>query len=573
MDKLQELLARLNDEKNPLNDEEMVELRGLLAERAEELKGEDTDEALAELREIATNVKAIDTEVTARAEAAEKRAQERDELLSEIAPVAEETPAEGSEGEGEEGTEGGSETPAEGTPAEGTEGTPAEGEEGTEGTPAEGEQPQSQAASAGLPRPGQIRAPQRQRARESEAHNGMPAIVAAGEVQGFSAGQRIESPEAAGEAFAKKAMSLMGVKGGKYPVMSVVADYPEERVLTADAGRNLQLIQNVISPQAIVAAGGLCAPVEASYDLFNPSVTDRPVRDALARFAADRGGIRFIEPPRLTDLNAGITIWTAANDENPAAPATKPCVTIACGDEITVTVDAIPLCIQVGNFSRRTFPEQFATWYQLGLAAHARVAEGNLLDRIGDLSTAVTEAQVLGAARDLLEQYGRLAAQYRSRHRTAANARLTVLLPSWVREAIRADLALQMPGDNRMEAADAEIERFFTARNLDVSWYLDSEPGAGQVAGAQAAGAGNAWFATAVGYVFAPGTFMFLDGGTLDLGVDIRDSALNSTNDVKAFMETFENVAFTGVEALKVTSTICVSGEASALSNAASCAA
>jgi hypothetical protein len=69
---------------------------------------------------------------------------------------------------------------------------------------------------------------------------------------------------------------------------------------------------------------------------------------------------------------------------------------------------------------------------------------------------------------------------------------------------------------------------------------------------------------TFVWYLFSEGSFLFLDGGTLDLGV-IRDSTLVGTNDYKMFVETFENVALVGVESLQVTSTINVNGVAAAL--------
>jgi hypothetical protein len=67
-----------------------------------------------------------------------------------------------------------------------------------------------------------------------------------------------------------------------------------------------------------------------------------------------------------------------------------------------------------------------------------------------------------------------------------------------------------------------------------------------------------------VWYLFAEGTFLFLDGGTLDLGI-IRDSTLVGTNDYKMFVETFENVAKVGIESLAITSTISVNGVAAAL--------
>jgi hypothetical protein len=64
--------------------------------------------------------------------------------------------------------------------------------------------------------------------------------------------------------------------------------------------------------------------------------------------------------------------------------------------------------------------------------------------------------------------------------------------------------------------------------------------------------------------MFAEGSFLFLDGGTLDLGV-IRDSTLVGTNDYKMFVETFEGLAFVGVESLKVVSTISINGARAAL--------
>jgi hypothetical protein len=80
----------------------------------------------------------------------------------------------------------------------------------------------------------------------------------------------------------------------------------------------------------------------------------------------------------------------------------------------------------------------------------------------------------------------------------------------------------------------------------------------------QAAGALNEFPDTFKWFLFAEGTFLFLDGGTLDLGI-IRDSTLVGTNDYKMFVETFEAVAKVGIESLKITSTINVNGVAAAL--------
>ena len=55
--------------------------------------------------------------------------------------------------------------------------------------------------------------------------------------------------------------------------------------------------------------------------------------------------------------------------------------------------------------------------------------------------------------------------------------------------------------------------------------------------------------------LFVTGTFQFLDGGRLDLGV-VCDSVLDATNDYETFLETFESVAFRGNEVYQVQSVL-----------------
>jgi len=121
-----------------------------------------------------------------------------------------------------------------------------------------------------------------------------------------------------------------------------------------------------------------------------------------------------------------------------------------------------------------------------------------------------------------------------------------------------ADLALSMPGDSTLNAY-SEIDGYLSARGIVVSYALDQN-----VYGAQGAAALLEFADSFTWYIFAEGTFLFLDGGTLDLGI-IRDSSLVGTNDYKMFIETFEGVAKVGIESLAVTSTINVNGAAAAL--------
>jgi hypothetical protein len=115
--------------------------------------------------------------------------------------------------------------------------------------------------------------------------------------------------------------------------------------------------------------------------------------------------------------------------------------------------------------------------------------------------------------------------------------------------------------DLTFNLSDATIDSFFRARNINVSWFIDGE--SGQIMGAQAAGTPVTFPTELVWYLFSEGTFLFLDGGTLDLGL-VRDSQLNSTNDYQIFLETFEGVAKIGIESLRVTSPVEIAGASAA---------
>ena len=387
------------------------------------------------------------------------------------------------------------------------------------------------------------------------------AITAGADIPGYTAGSALSDMKAVAEAMSKRLHGLRRVNGGdgeQHIVASITTQYSEDRTLTQDAEANWDKIQAVSSPEAIVASGGHSAPFTVKYDIFGVGTTERPVRDCLPRFQADRGGIRFITPPVLSDYDNAVGVWTNVVDTAPDT-ATKASLTVSAATENTVATDAVTLQLQFGNLMTRAYPELIARHNELGLIQHAREAETQILTRLTALSTAVTSTSLIGMGRDFLVQLGRAAAQYRGRHRLAADFPLRAIIPAWVKDAMAADLTIAAPGDNTLNAY-AEIDGFIASRGINPCYTLDGSA----MTGSQGANAMNEFTDTFVWYLFAEGTFLFLDGGTLDLGI-IRDSTLVGTNDYKMFVETFEGVAKVGVESLKVTSTINVNGVAAAL--------
>jgi hypothetical protein len=397
--------------------------------------------------------------------------------------------------------------------------------------------------------------------RPIQVREAAPVVITAGaDIPGYTAGAEMSNAFEVAEAMASRLHGLRRVKGGdgeQHIVASFTTKYPESRVLTQDTESNVAKIKAIASPEALVASGGHSTPFEVRYDIFGFGVTDRPVRDSLPRFAADRGGIRYILPPVLSDYGDAVGVWTNATDTSPGTDV-KASLTVSAATETTVATDAVTLQLQFGNLMTRAYPELIARHNELAFIQHAREAEQYLLGKLTDASTAVTTTSLIGVARDFLVQVGRAATAYRSRHRLDPAMQLRLIAPYWIKDAMAADLTLAMPGDSTMNAY-GEIDGFLAARGVNVTWSHDLN-----VYGAQSTGAMNEFSDTFNWYLFAEGTFLFLDGGTLDLGI-IRDSTLVGTNDYKMFVETFEGIAKVGIESLRVTSTISVNGVAAAL--------
>jgi hypothetical protein len=388
------------------------------------------------------------------------------------------------------------------------------------------------------------------------------AITAGADIPGYTAGSTIDNMADVSKAMEKRLHSLRRVNGGdgeQHIVASFATQYPESRSLSTDPLENAAKIAAVVSQEALVASGGHAAPAEAKYEVFSiGSTTSLPVRDSLPAFQSDRGGVRFVTPPTLAAHANAVGVWTSATDITPSG-ATKASLVVSAAAENTVSTDAVTLQMQFGNLMTRAYPELIARHNELGLVQHAREAEAALLANIGTASTAVTTASVIGFGRDFLVQIRRASAAYRSRHRLAPDTRLKAIVPAWVYEAMGADLTLSMPGDNTLAASKTEIDGYLASVNVDLVASLDAT-----VFAAQTNGAMLEFPDTFDWFLFAEGTFLFLDGGSLDLGI-IRDSSLVGTNDYKMFVETFENVAKVGIESLKVTSTISINGVAAAL--------
>lgn len=399
-----------------------------------------------------------------------------------------------------------------------------------------------------------------------------PLAKIAADVRGFRSGQEVDGWKDVARAIINRhpdTRSADVTSGARFLVASIEAEYPESRILGDDVVMNTALVEAVTSTQAITASGGLCAPLTPWYNLMTFGDVVRPLRDALPSFKADRGGIRFVTPPKLSDLSGSTRRTTAAQDaagytnQTPSgSTAPKPCLHVTCGTEDTAIVQAVSNCLTFGNMGARTYPEQVEAWLKLSRVEFARYQEQELLSAINAGSTHVTAAQVYGATFSILEQIGFAVDSFRSRYRIANSVNLRLVAPFWLKSVLKNDIAAQHPGDGlaRYSVSDAQIEDWMRMRGVSPIWTQDTLAADAQLQAPVEGQALSTWPCQVRWFLFPEGQWIFLDNGVLDLGL-VRDSTLNSQNDYQIWMEEFSGIAQVGaVESLAVVSDITPNG-------------
>lgn len=390
-----------------------------------------------------------------------------------------------------------------------------------------------------------------------------PALVitAAADIPGFSAGSPLHDRQALATAMHKKALSLRD-HSGNVPIATIelpVADgydlvgmsqYERNEAIIEMSGA--QSLEN-----SLAAAGGWCAPSEIMYDFFNlECATASTLR--LPTFRADRGGVRWPISTPLPAFTLPIAAQTNVDwvhtEANDIAGATKPCIEIPCPDFRECRLDAHGICVTGGNLMDRAYPENHNRFLNQVFLAHERNENLRKLAVLEAGSVNVTLGSTFGTGSAILNAVLLQAADYRDKFRMCDDALLEAVFPVWTRDVIRADVARQQGTLNGIGGlpTNADIDAWFAAARVSAQWVNDWQPIAGDPA---------LLFPQEVFFLlYAPGTWVEFNGGTLDLGV-VRDSVLNSTNDfTAAWTETFYCIGLRGYESRRVRVEICPDG-------------
>ena len=390
---------------------------------------------------------------------------------------------------------------------------------------------------------------------------------------------------------AKRLGPIRKVRGGgsdKHGIAMAHYSFPPEFTLGSDKEDNLEKIRQVaphlfgmpedpsdFTMEILQAAGGICAPPTPFYDVPGFASRERPVRGALPSYNAVRGGVSIPSVNLVDRTDAGVTIIEESDDAQGGTFATKACRALECATWTDTFVGIISHCLEVGNLNARTWPEGVALEVDNLMAGWAAAADIRLLNRLKALSIKVDASSPYNAVHGFIYAIVRAKAAIRNNLRAADGAGYTVLAPEWIRELLVADLAAQSGNDDRYVGMSA-VEAYLTRLGVTVSWYKDSPTALGGVSQdfeAEVDGSSlDSFPLEAQIAMFLNGTFLHLDGGSLELGL-VRDSDLNHLNNYELFGESFENVARIGPDQATrwIDLDLCPSGTFPALATALTC--
>lgn len=413
------------------------------------------------------------------------------------------------------------------------------------------------------------------------------AVTASVDIPGVAHGGELPTLASLSDVVARKAKSMPVTNDGTGN-MQLVASIRNDFSHSVDDRTSASEVQELINhltrgelKDSLVAGGGWCAPSETRYDFFNIACEDGMID--LPTVGITRGGIHFPISPSLADALGGGTafggfsatfsntsnpwLWTEADDILTVTGATnKPCIRVPCPTFDEERLECYGICLTAGNLADSAYPEATQNMIQLLMSAHAHAMNARLIALMlanSSATTVITGGAVTDAAAPkLYNAVGLAATDYRARYGMCIDDVLEVVLPYWVREVIRGDLAWKA-GVELQAVTNAEVDSYFVARNVRVQWVNDWQVrGSSQFGNATAM---TAWPTTVDFLIYAAGTFIHGSGLSLDLGV-IRDSVLNAENDhTAAWSEECHLVARVGHESRRYTVGFNVNGSTSAL--------
>ncbi len=392
-------------------------------------------------------------------------------------------------------------------------------------------------------------------------------LVASAEIPHIAQGSVLKDMDALVAAMTSRARTLplmsRGFETNIYPIAGLQLEHRFMLGMDSTPDEVNEVLTAATDVEALVAAGGWCSPSEISYDFFNIVCEDGLID--LPTVGINRGGLRWPTSPAYSSITSNFWSWNETQDiaavTGTAQSGSKVCARVPCPSFNEARLHCDGFCLTVGNLMEDAFPELIANHTRLTFAGHAhRLNQLRIADLLSN-STAITGygASGAGVVAPVLGSLELSAMDYREKYAMCVDAVLEVVLPRWLRGAMRSDLRKRSgAGLENLSVTDAQLMNMFDLLNIRVQWVTDW-----QVRTTGFPGDATpivTWPTTVQFLLFAPGTFVLGRGLQLNLGI-VRDSVLNATNDhTGEWLEECWLIAKIGHESRLGTVNICADG-------------
>jgi subtilisin family serine protease len=390
-------------------------------------------------------------------------------------------------------------------------------------------------------------------------------ITAAADVPDFATGSKMSNLDAVSTALVNR-MRGFGAPSGDgvgedlrhAGVASFRLDFPAE--LTIDRHSDDMEVLTHASKEtrlpggSLVAAGGWCAPSETLYDLCAGETTEGIL--SIPEVNVSRGGIKYTRGP---DFSAIYTAVGFCQTEAQAISGTaKTCVTVPCPPFVEVRLDACGLCIKAPILTNAAYPELIQRWVSGALVAHQHKMNAKVIQAIATGSTAKTSVGLGAVATDTLDALTLYGDQLKQKYRLSLNSSLEVVVPFWVKDAIKTDIARRNAIATEV-VTDAVVAAHFAAFNLNVQYVYDVQE-LPYVDGTAPVTDADKWPTTFDALMYPAGTWVKGTADVINLNA-VYDAAELATNTYTALF--FEQGILTAqlcYDSYKVTLPVCTAG-------------
>lgn len=359
----------------------------------------------------------------------------------------------------------------------------------------------------------------------------LPVITAAADAPsaGYSMGAVLKDLEDVTKGAMERFQAMPRGKVGNVQNRYGVAHITKQRSdgLTLDNYRSVQDLIQAASVESrlpggsLTAAGGWCAPSETVYDLCSIESTDG-LWD-LPEVQVSRGGLNFTKGPSFEDFYA-YAVTAFQTEAEAEAGTVKLCIPVECPEFEDVRLDAAYVCISAGILTNAAYPELIRRYIEGTLIAQRHAVSAKMIAAAEAITgAAIAIPDVWANALSVLHALELVAEGERERFRMARAATLEVLLPYWVRPALRADLA-NRTGVDMVNVTDAMLDSYFANRGIRVQWLYNYQP-----LNVATAGVATDYPDTLEMIMYPAGTFVMLTDDVIRLDA-VYDSTGLSTN-------------------------------------------